>query len=136
MYRVGDCVIARLVVVALAACCWSAGDSLRPKSYLRLSPLCYDRQQRRDGTSCAIQLPIAYAAGGQGPSSPRHPRPGAAPVKGFHLTNGWLPDAEKHLTMACQGALLQGWRPDANALHAAAGSRGAFTIHVRAALLP
>ena len=30
---------------------------------------------------------------------------GMPPVKGFHLTNGWLPDAVKRLSSACEGVV-------------------------------
>jgi len=61
---------------------------------------------------------------------------GGEPVKGFHLTNGRLPDAAKRLIMACQDVVPDGRRPDANALHDTSRWARAFTIHVRAALMP
>ena len=61
---------------------------------------------------------------------------GMPPVKGFHLTKGRRPDAAKRPNMACQGVIQHGRHPDANALHRPSDRVGAFTIHVRAALLP
>ena len=57
------------------------------------------------------------------------------PVKGFHLTNGWLPDAAKRRAMACQGVVQHVGRPYANALQAVSRRVGAFTIQGAAFLM-
>src|SRR5207247_9083194 len=52
---------------------------------------------------------------------------GATPVKGFHLTNGWLPDAVKRLSSVCRGVVWSHVRPDGNALRDTYHSGRAFT---------
>ena len=79
-----------------------------------------------------IKYTRKFALMGRHPCTPGQ---GRVPVKGFHLTKGWLPDAAKHPTTACQGVVAHGWRPDANALQASSCSGRAFTIRVAAALM-
>ena len=80
-------------------------------------------------------IAVACAAGGKGGPPPLHPGQGHSPVKGFHLTNGWLLDAAKCPNRACQDVVPLLRRPDANALHGATRRVGAFTIRPLVSLM-